>query len=147
MGLQRLSPTILSIVLALTGCSDLAPEHQIVAGTGAEIRIAMEELRNGRVHFYTLKMNEKNVNFFVRRDGTGNLQAHFDACYNCYRYKLGYVHKDNQVVCLACKIAYDLDQVVWDYVGPCVPISLPSESKQDTLVIPRRRLEKGEKYF
>jgi len=134
-------------LILLSACTRLAPEYQIVEPTGREIRLPTESLDRQRVHFYTLKFEEKNVNFFVRRDGTGKLQAHFDACYNCFQYKMGYIHKGDQVVCLACKIGYDLDSEIWDYVGPCVPISLPSADDGDYLKIDRDRLEKGARYF
>jgi uncharacterized membrane protein len=75
------------------------------------------------------------------------LQAHFDACYSCFKYKLGYVREGNQVVCIACRIGYNLDDVVWDYVGACAPINLKSGIAGNDLVIKRSRLEKGERFF
>jgi uncharacterized membrane protein len=53
----------------------------------------------------------------------------------------------NQVVCIACRIAYNLGDVVWDYVGACAPINLRSGIAGNHLVIKRSRLEKGKRYF
>ena len=95
----------------------------------------------------TYKNGGKNINFFVRTDGSGKLQAHFDACYSCFKYKLGYVREGNQVVCIACRIGYNLDEVVWDYVGACAPINLKSGIAGNHLVIKRSRLEKAKRFF
>ena len=43
----------------------------------------------GGFHFFTYKIGGENINFFVCSVGTGKLQAHFDACYSCFKYKLG----------------------------------------------------------
>ena len=69
------------------------------------------------------------------------------AGYSCFKYKLGYVREGNQVICIACRIGYDLDSVIWDYVGACAPISLKGQISGGRLVIRRFWLQKGEKLF
>ena len=135
------------VLQVLIGCSRQAPVHQIVVPEGDAIRITLDAVTDGDVHFFTYPCEGKNINFFVRTDGTGRLRAHFDACYSCFKYKLGYVREDNQVVCVACRIGYDLYDAVWDYVGACVPISLNSRISGERLVIKRIWLEKGAKFF
>lgn len=134
-------------VSLLAGCGRQAPEHPIVVPDGDRINIRLASVNNGGVHFFTYKYDGKNINFFIRTDGTGRLQAHFDACYSCFKYKLGYVREKNQVVCIACRIGYNLDDVVWDYVGACAPINLKSNIDGNYLVIRRPWLEKGERFF
>ena len=139
---------ILWLVLPmLAGCERQAPEYPVVVPAADRVKIRLAAVNNGGVHFFTYKHGGKNINFFVRTDGTGKLQAHFDACYSCFKYKLGYVREGNQVVCIACRIGYNLDEVVWDYVGACAPIILSSRIAGDLLVIKRSLLEKGEKFF
>ena len=135
------------VVAMLAGCERQAPEHPIVVPEAERVNIRLAAVNNGGVHFFTYKHGGKNINFFVRTDGTGKLQAHFDACYSCFKYKLGYVREGNQVVCIACRIGYDLDDVVWDYVGACAPINLKSRIAGDHLVIKRSWLEKGKRFF
>ena len=142
--------TLLTLWLALqllAGCERQAPEHPVVVYDGDRVKIRLATVNNGDVHFFTYKHSGKNINFFVRTDGAGNLQAHFDACYSCFKYKLGYVRERNQVVCIACRIGYNLDDVVWDYVGACAPINLKSRIVGDHLEIKRSRLEKGKRFF
>jgi uncharacterized membrane protein len=135
------------VVLVSVGCQRQAPQYPIVVATAERVKIRLADVNNGAVHFFTYKHGEKNINFFVRTDGTGKLQAHFDACYSCFKYKLGYVREGNEMVCIACRIGYDLDDVVWDYVGACAPINLKSRIVGDHLVIKQSRLEKGQRFF
>jgi uncharacterized membrane protein len=139
---------ILWLALAMmAGCQRQGPEHPVVVSDGDRVKIRLAAVNNGGVHFFTYKHSGKNINFFVRTDGTGKLQAHFDACYSCFKYKLGYVREGNEMVCIACRIGYDLADVVWDYVGACAPIILKSRIAGNHLVIMRSRLEKGQRFF
>jgi len=88
----------------LAGCERQAPEHPVVVAEEDRVNISLAAVNNGGVHFFTYKHGGKNINFFVRTDGMGNLQVHFDACYSCFKYKLGYVREGNQVECIACRI-------------------------------------------
>jgi uncharacterized membrane protein len=135
------------ISFLLFGCSSQAPEHTIVKPLGMEVTFPLAEVDDGEVHFYTYKKNGKNINFFVRTDGKGHLQAHFDACYSCYKYKMGYRVEGDEVVCIACNIGYRLADEVWDYVGACAPINLRSRVKGEFLVIKKSDIEKGERLF
>ena len=139
---------LLGLVFSLmSGCGDRAPQHRLIAPQGDRINIPLAVVHDGGVHFFTYQHAGKNINFFVRTDGTGKLQAHFDACYSCFKYKLGYVREENRVVCIACRIGYDLDDVVWDYIGACAPINLKSRIAGDHLVIKQSSLEKGKRLF
>ena len=139
--------TAVCLLQSAAGCSKQAPEHRIVVPAGERVRIPLATVNDGGVHFFTYKWDGRNVNFFVRTDGTGHLQAHFDACYSCFKYKLGYVHEGNEVVCIACRIGYRLEDVIWDYIGACAPINLKSRILSGHLTINRTTLEKGKRFF
>lgn len=121
--------------------------HPLVAAKGGNVHLALETVTRHPVHFFTYRFNGKNINFFVRTDGNGEIRTHFDACYGCFKYKLGYVHEGNHVVCIACRIGYDLNDAVWDYVGACAPISLRSRVVGDKLLIRHSWLERGQSLF
>ena len=135
------------VLVVLAACSGQAPEHAPVIPGTESLRIDLNAVNDGGVHFMTYKFKGKNINFFVRTDGSGYLQAHFDACYSCFKYKLGYVREENRVVCIACRIGYNLEDATWDYVGACAPINLKSRIVNEYLVIGRTRLERGERFF
>lgn len=138
---------VLGLLLAAAGCRPNAPEHPVVTLANDRLSLPLQQVADGRVHFFTYKCDGRNLNFFVRTDGSGRLQAHFDACYSCFKYKQGYVQEGRQVVCIACRIGYDLKDEVWDYVGACAPIPLKSRVAQGRLVILRKWLEKGKRFF
>jgi uncharacterized membrane protein len=126
--------SLLCLLQVLVGCSPQAPEHQIVIPAGERVNISLDRVNDGGVHFFTYKWEGRNINFFVRTDGTGHLQAHFDACYS-------------EVVCIACRIGYRLEDVIWDYIGACAPINLKSRISNGHLTIRRASLEKGKRFF
>lgn len=129
------------------GCHSKAPEHEVVTAQGGFIRLDLQRVGDGNAHFFTYHHDSRNVNFFIRTDGEGTLRAHFDACYSCFKYKRGYVQQSNQVVCIACRIGYDLNTPVWDYVGACVPITLKCRTEGSELVLQRQAIEKGSRFF
>ena len=137
----------LILVLFLSGCSKQAPEHTIVHADGDVVKIPVSEVNDGSVHFYTYKFEKKNINFLVRTDGKGKLHTHFDACYSCFQYKEGYREEKPYIVCIACTLKYHLDEEIWDFIGPCAPITLKSVIKDDFIVIELTRLKRGKKLF
>lgn len=144
--------TILALLTILTSlaaasCGRQAPEYVIVEPVGEFLEMPISEAGLPPARFFTFKFEGRNVNLFVRKDRDGEIRTHFDACYSCFKYKMGYVVEANQVVCRACRIGYDLDEPVWDFVGPCVPISLSNKSSGTVLRIKRRDLERGAQFF
>jgi uncharacterized membrane protein len=131
----------------LIGCTRQAPEHTIIEADGDIVRIPLKEVDDGGVHFYTYKCDGKNINILVRTDGKGQLHTHFDACYSCYKYKLGYRVEGADIVCIACRLKYSLAEEHWQFIGPCAPINLKSAIKGDFLVIDVQKLERGKRLF
>lgn len=143
-------PTLRRLALALllvAACGPELPEHPVVHADGDSVNIPLAEVDDGRVHFYSFPTGGTRVNFMVRTDGTGTLQAHLDACYGCYNYKMGYVAEDRALVCRACRLEYPIEDEVWDFVGACAPISVHSSVEGSHLVIERADLERATRYF
>jgi uncharacterized membrane protein len=138
---------LLCLLPLLAGCGSQAPEHPRVEPTGEAIVLPLSLVNDGGVHFFTYKSGGRNINFFVRTDGEGRLHTHFDACYSCYKYKKGFVREGGQVVCIACRIGYKLQERVWDYVGACTPMPLRSRRTADGLVISLADLQQGRRFF
>lgn len=140
----------LSLLLLATlfmACSRAPPTHQIVRLEGDCVRIPRALAADGGVHFFTFEHDGKNVNFLVRTDGEGELHAHLDACYACYRYKRGFVVEDRRLVCIACRLEYAIADEVWDYIGACAPISIHASLDGGQLVIEREVLVRAARYF
>ncbi len=138
---------VLAVAAILVGgCGPQPPEHEIVE-SGTHVRIALSEVADGEVHFFTFLHRGTRVNFLVRSDGPGRLQVHLDACYGCYRYKLGFVVEGTDLVCRACRLRYPIEDEVWDFIGACAPIPMHSALDGDDLSIDRKRLERAAQYF
>lgn len=133
--------------LTAAACGPALPEHRLVTANGDLVRIPRAEIDDGRVHFFTYTAGGTQVDFLVRSDGTGALQAHLDACFSCYRYGMGFVVEEANLVCRACRYEYAIEDEVWEYIGACAPISIPSTPENGALVIERRVLEKAARYF
>lgn len=133
------------------GCGPRAPEHELVQAQGEVVRIPRRLVEDGQVHFFTFEQGGehggKRVSFLVRTDGRGALHAHLDACYSCYRYRRGFVVEGSDLVCIACRLAYPIEDEVWDFIGACAPIPVPFALEGDSLVIRRVVLEKAGRYF
>jgi len=139
---------VLAVAAILVGgCDRLPPEHEIVDSGTQQVRIALSEVADGEVHFYTYRHRGKRVNFLVRTDGAGRLQVHLDACYGCYRYRRGFFVEGTELVCRACRFRYAVEDEVWDYIGACAPIPMHSALDGDDLIIDRKRLERAAQYF
>jgi len=135
------------LLLAAVGCTKQAPEYELIAPVGNHIKIPVDTVNDGKVHFYTYKYNGKNINFFVRTDGEKRLHTHFDACWSCYKYKLGFVVEGDHVRCIACNFEYKLADEFWDFIGACAPIPLRSKVRDGFVEIELEAVQKGERLF
>lgn len=130
----------------IDGCSERAAEHTVVRATDGEIRLPVSTFSDGKVHFYTYRKSGKNINFFVRTDGSGNLSTHFDACYACYKKKKGYRQEGTDLVCNECGLRFRLADEKWLHEG-CSPIPLTSRDEKGFIVIKTVDLEAGKRLF
>jgi len=143
---RRKVSVALSLILAW-GCARGAVEYPKVVANGDVVQLDLETVDDGRVHFFTFVHDGKNVNFLVRTDGDGRLHSHLDACYSCFKYKRGFVVEDEELVCIACRLAYDIDDEFWDFIGACAPIPIHSSIDDGALVIEERILVDAARYF
>ena len=137
----------LPILIAAVACGPQPPVHEEVRPDRGQVRIPLAVVGDGAVHFFTYAQAGTNVNFLVRTDGSGALQAHLDACFSCYRYKRGFVVEGDALVCIACRLDYRIEDEVWDFIGACAPIAIHSARDDDDLVIDQRLLDRAAKYF
>jgi uncharacterized membrane protein len=144
---MRAASILATAILIMVACSPTAPMHQLVASDGDAVRISLQEVSDGSVHFFTFIHRGTRVNFLVRTDGDGAQHAHLDACYACYRYKQGFVVEDEALVCIACRLEYRLEDEIWDYIGACAPIEIHASLEGGALVIDEAVLERAARYF
>ena len=137
----------LCFVLFTYGCSRLPAEHKVVTSIAGEVHIPVNEVNDGRVHFFTYKRSGKRINFFVRTDGKGDLSSYFDACFTCYKHKKGYRAEGTDLICNECSMKFRLADERWDNTKGCSPILLKSRLDKGYLSIKSEDIEKGVKLF
>ena len=138
----------LGICLVGAAACSRSPEHPRVEAVDGRVRLPLAEVGDGGVHFYTyVAAGGEPVTFLVRTDREGVVRTHLDACFSCYRYRRGFVVEGHEVVCRACRYAYDLGDAEWDYIGACAPIPLSAALAGGELVIEAARLEAAARFF
>ena len=138
---------LVCLTLFSYGCSKLPVEHNKVTAANNEVRIPVNEVNDGKAHFFTYKKSGKRINFLVRTDGKGNLSTYFDACFTCYKRKKGYRQEGTDLVCNECRMKFRLADEKWDNTGGCSPILLKSIIDKGYLIIKTEDIEKGSRLF
>lgn len=128
------------------GCSG-GGHFTSVQAEGNAVRIPIQDVNDGQVHFYEIKLGGKRIHFFVRSDGAGNLHTHFDACRTCYRHKKGYRQDGTEIICNECGYKFRLAEEEWKDINGCTPIGIPHTEDSNSLVIQVTDLRKGTRFF
>jgi uncharacterized membrane protein len=134
-------------VLLFTGCGRKLSQYRQAPVQGNRIVIPLDEVRDGKAHFYTYVRGGGQINFFVRTDAKGAASSYFDACYTCYKQKKGYRQQGPDLVCNECDMKFGLAAETWEDKGGCDPILLASTIEDNNLIIDTRVIEKGVKLF
>lgn len=146
---RRLLSAAFFLVLSASfvSCGSSAPVHPFVQEKDGKVIIPLSEVNDGRVHFYTFKKAGKQTNFFVRTDDKEKVDAHFDACFTCYKHKKGYRVEGSDLVCNECGMHFPIAAEQWDNSQGCSPILLKSSIEGEQLVIDTELITKGSRLF
>ena len=120
-------------------------EVSVIPGTD-EVQIPLNEVNDGRAHYYHYQAGGKQVNFFVLKSSDGVVRAAFDACDVCYAEKKGYDQKGDVMECNNCGQQFASVKIN-EEKGGCNPAPLDREVDGNNLVIKSTDLNTGTKYF
>jgi uncharacterized membrane protein len=134
----------LSVFIFICACAK-KPAYPEARFDGEDVRIVLNELPEKAPVFFTFHAENKGINYFVVKVD-GSVQSYFDACAKCYPKKSGYRLDGGRVVCRACDVRYDIEDLK-DGIGSCYPIKLPGRLDGETYVISRRDLVAGGRFF
>ncbi len=111
-----------------------------------ELTIPINEVNDGKAHYYSIDLDGKEIRFFVVRSKDGIIRAAFDACDVCYRSKKGYSQQGDFMVCNNCGMRFHSTRI--NVVkGGCNPSPLERQTEGDKLVISLDAVRSGAIYF
>lgn len=135
---------LIGLVLIFSACSK-KPVYPEAPFDGSSIRIEQADVPDKKPLFFTFTVNTRRINFFLLKIN-GDIESYFDACSKCFPKKMGFRHENNRIICRACNVGYNLDDLK-EGIGSCYPIKLNSRVEGTTYVIDRKDILVGEKYF
>lgn len=122
------------------GLQTVTPDH-------GQVRISVADLKPQEVRFFQfLNSGNQEVHFFVGRDKEGVLQVAFDANEQCFKYKRGYRHEGEWMVCNKCDKAFRLTEINSGGQG-CQPIPVQHQSAGSELVLAETDILRGWRLF
>ena len=98
--------------------------------------------------FYTVNAGGTTVPFFTVRDASGKAVVALDACNVCAHAKKGYEQKGDKMLCKNCGMGMPINEFAsMGSKGGCHPITLPTRVEGESIVVDRKDLEAGAKWF
>ncbi|RRJ95432.1 DUF2318 domain-containing protein [Opitutaceae bacterium TAV4] len=120
---------------------------RIAADENGNVRLPLDLIADGQLHRYEWIADDgKIVRFFIinRHPGAVAPAVVFDACALCG--DMGYVHRDDRVICIACGVNLVLPSV--GKPGGCNPIVMENwRQTASEIIIPRDSLAAGAQMF
>ena len=130
---------MIGVFISLAACSR-QQRYATPPIEGENIVIPMSPLPLAMPQFYSYRIKDKSVNFFVIRM-QDRVFSFLDACLTCYPRKLGYESKDGFVVCRACNSSYSVYKLEKG-LGGCYPIRFEGRLEKGYYLIARSTLER-----
>jgi len=148
VGCRSVLAVVAGLLLAASaGCARDKARYPEVSARAGVVTVEFSGIGPGSGRFLTYRSGGgKLVDFFVYRENSGAPHAVLDACRTCYRWKKGYALDGKEVVCLKCDTRFRLEGLAAGS-GSCVPISLRTEQRGETVVVPASELESGVPFF
>jgi uncharacterized membrane protein len=142
-------------MFVLVGCSGgqgtfqtKAKPVSAVKGADGQERFVfnVSDFQDGRPQYFGVNHNGKTVRFFMVKAQDGVVRAAFDACDVCYLEKKGYIQQGDFMLCVNCGMKFRLDRIN-NASGGCNPSPLERTFEGDKIIIYKRDVIKGERYF
>lgn len=112
---------------------------------GDNVVIDIKGLKEDTPVFYELKVDGRDVRFFVLKLGE-RVESYLDACMKCYPHKMGFKTEGFRLICRYCGVEYPLD-TLRSGIGSCYPIPLEGRQESDKYLISLESLKEAKRYF
>jgi len=133
--------------VALEGRLNSSGFQRVAPSREGQVRVNVADLKPQEVRFFQfLNAGNQEVHFFVGRDKAGQLQVAFDASETCAKYKRGFRHEGEWIVCNKCDKAFRLTEINSGAEG-CPPIPVRHQVAGSELVIAESDILRGWRLF
>jgi hypothetical protein len=120
---------------------------QVIEADGAVFRIPAATV-TASASFFKASFGERTVSFFAVRDSAGQPVVALDACAVCAHAKKGYAQRGDQMLCRNCGLTFPVNGLAaMGDKGGCHPITLPFRIEGGAILVDRKAVEGGGKYF
>src|SRR5436305_3186280 len=121
--------------------------QKVSPGRDGQVHVDLAGLKPNDVRFYQfLNSSNQEVRFFVAKHGKGEVQVAFDADETCAKYKRGFRHEGEWVVCNKCDKAFRLTTINSGVEG-CPPIPVHHQVAGSELVLAESDILRGWRLF
>lgn len=120
--------------------------YQTLASEGGMVTIPVEQVSDGKAHYFSYRSGDAYINFFLLKSQDGVIRAAFDACDVCYHAGKGYRQEGDSMVCNNCNMTFRSD-LINEVKGGCNPAPIRRSVSDDQVVIAAADLEQGGRYF
>jgi uncharacterized membrane protein len=117
-----------------------------LTGNGGVVAIPVDQVSDGKAHFFSYRHGNALINFFVLKSHDGHIRAAFDTCDVCYKAKQGYRQDGDFMVCNNCEQRFRSDMIN-EIKGGCNPAPLNRTIADGKLIIAEADLATGAWYF
>ena len=142
--LLRLTIFILMFA-SITACSEASKYKEVKPENGI-VKIDVSSVNDGNAHYYSYKVDGKEVKFFLIKSNDGVIRAAFDACDVCYPQKKGYSQEGEFMVCNNCGQKFHSSKIN-EVKGGCNPSPLARKENGGVITISVADIKKGTFYF
>ena len=138
--LARTSGTTATTPASAASASALAPEGDVYRIPASAVSTTAT--------FFTTDAGSTRVPFFAVRDAAGQVHVAYDACQVCFEAKRGYVQRGSAMQCQNCGKTFPVAGITaMGSAGGCHPIGVSTTTSGDSIVIARKDLEAGARWF
>jgi uncharacterized membrane protein len=148
------SLTVAALLAVMVGsaifavCFQGTDKIEQVKAVNGTVTIPLQEVSDGKAHFYRFASAKKEIVFFVVRGSDGIYHTAFDACeVCCFRKKKGYMQQGYYMICLGCRERYAINMIGQVNGIGCKPHHLVHSEEGEMIIIKVADLKAGAHFF
>ncbi|MDJ0624409.1 MAG: DUF2318 domain-containing protein [Desulfocapsaceae bacterium] len=141
-----ISLAILGLLVSAPAVAGFFSKYEKAKPVAGEVRIPIEDINDGKAHYFLFEDEKQVVKFFVVKSADGTIRAAFDACDVCFSEKKGYSQQGDYMVCNNCGRKFHSNRINV-IKGGCNPAPLRRAVQGNELVIRVADIVPGARYF